>query len=79
MKLIREAKVCLATGLATVLLLTLSVPQTLFAYVPESWRISVLIGPVLYYVLLNMILKLVLKREDFEVGHGSWSTCMYAN
>lgn len=66
--LIREAKICLVTGIATVLLLTLSVPQTLFGTVPESWKMSVLIGPVLYYVLLNMILKLFLKREEFEVG-----------
>lgn len=65
--LVREAKVCLATGISTVLLLALSVPQTLFGSVPESWRINVLIGPVLYYVLLNMIMKLALKREDFEV------------
>lgn len=63
--LIREAKICLGTYIATVLLLTLS--QTLFT-VPESWKMSVLIGPVLYYVLLNMILKLFLKREEFEVS-----------
>lgn len=63
----REAKVCLAAGLGTVALLTLSVPQTLFGRVPQSWS-SGLIGPVLYYVLLNMIFKLTLRKKDFEVS-----------
>lgn len=67
--LVREAKVCLITGLSTLFLLILSVPHTLFGTVPDSWRISVFIGPVLYYVLLNMILKLLLKRDDFEVSY----------
>lgn len=68
-KMIREANVAAATALITVSLvvLTLSVPQTLLGQVPDSWNLSVLVGPALYYVLLNMVLKLFLGRQDFEV------------
>lgn len=77
--MIREGNVAAATGLGTIVLLTLSVPQTLFGGVPDSWHLSSLIGPLLYFVLINMILRFLLRRQDFEVGHRLVGVCIVRN
>lgn len=53
------------SGTAT-LILILSFPELLFDYVPKAWG-AIFWGPVLYYALINMLLRLGFKNYDYQV------------
>lgn len=50
------------------LVLIPSVPQIHYGIVPQVWG-AVLWGPVLYYALINMIIRFVLRNHDYQVSH----------
>ncbi|EDV39176.1 uncharacterized protein Dana_GF24629 [Drosophila ananassae] len=49
------------------LVLIPSVPQIHYGIVPQVWG-AVLWGPVLYYALINMIIRFVLRNHDYQVA-----------
>ncbi|XP_030372832.1 protein-S-isoprenylcysteine O-methyltransferase [Scaptodrosophila lebanonensis] len=53
-------------GTAALILLP-SVPQIYYGIVPNVWG-AVLWGPVLYYALINMIIRFVLRNNDYQVA-----------
>lgn len=53
------------SGTAT-LILILSFPELIFDYVPKAWG-AIFWGPVLYYALINMLLRLGFKNYDYQV------------
>lgn len=62
-----EGRVSLYYFLATAgLILLPSVPQIYYGIVPNAYG-AVLWGPVLYYVLINLIIRFVLRNTDYQV------------
>ncbi|XP_020799925.1 protein-S-isoprenylcysteine O-methyltransferase [Drosophila serrata] len=49
------------------LILIPSVPQIHYGIVPQVWG-AVLWGPVLYYALINMVIRFVLRNNDYQVA-----------
>lgn len=63
-----EGRVSLYCFLATAgLVLLPSVPQIYYGIVPNAWG-AVLWGPLLYYVLINLIIRFVLRDTDYQVS-----------
>ncbi|XP_017006893.3 protein-S-isoprenylcysteine O-methyltransferase [Drosophila takahashii] len=54
-------------AITAALILIPSVPQIHFGLVPQVWG-AVLWGPVLYYALINMIIRFVLRNHDYQVA-----------
>ncbi|XP_032597969.2 protein-S-isoprenylcysteine O-methyltransferase [Drosophila grimshawi] len=67
-KLCSEGRVSLYCFLATASLVLLpSVPQIYYGIVPNVWG-AILWGPVLYYALINMIIRFVLRNSNYQVA-----------
>ncbi|KAH8405337.1 hypothetical protein KR222_005809 [Zaprionus bogoriensis] len=63
-----EGRVSLYCFLVTAgLVLLPSVPQIYYGIVPNVWG-AILWGPVLYYALINMVIRFVLRNNDFQVA-----------
>lgn len=63
-----EGRISLYCFLITAALVLIpSVPQNLFGVVPQVWG-AVLWGPFLYYALINMIIRFVLRNHDYQVS-----------
>lgn len=62
-----EGRVSLYSFLITAALVLLpSVPQIYYGIVPNAWG-AVLWGPLLYYFLVNLIIRFVLRNTDYQV------------
>ncbi|XP_037933163.1 protein-S-isoprenylcysteine O-methyltransferase [Teleopsis dalmanni] len=67
-KLCRDGHISLYSYLGTAALILLpSVPQIYYGIVPNIWG-AVLWGPVLYYALINMIIRFILRKNDYQVA-----------
>ncbi|XP_064545078.1 protein-S-isoprenylcysteine O-methyltransferase [Drosophila montana] len=67
-KLCSEGRISLYCFLATAgLVLVPSVPQIYYGIVPNVWG-AVLWGPMLYYALINMIIRFVLRNIEYQVA-----------
>lgn len=66
-KLCHEGRLSLGCSVGTAALVLLpSVPQIYFGAVPKEWG-AVLWGPVLYYALINLIIRFILRQNDYQV------------
>lgn len=67
-KLCKEGRVSLVCYLVTVALILLpSVPQIYYGLVPKVWGAH-LWGPVLYFALICMIIRFVLRNTEYQVS-----------
>ncbi|XP_030568209.1 protein-S-isoprenylcysteine O-methyltransferase [Drosophila novamexicana] len=67
-KLCSEGRISLYCFLATAgLVLVPSVPQIYYGIVPNVWG-AILWGPMLYYALINMIIRFVLRNMEYQVA-----------
>ncbi|KAM8707724.1 hypothetical protein ACLKA7_014801 [Drosophila subpalustris] len=63
-----EGRISLYCFLATAgLVLLPSIPQIYYGIVPNVWG-AILWGPVLYYALINMIIRFVLRNSDYQIA-----------
>ncbi|KAH8307360.1 hypothetical protein KR044_010702, partial [Drosophila immigrans] len=66
--LCKEGRVSLYCFLTTACCVLLpSIPQIYFGIVPNVWG-AILWGPVLYYALINIIIRFVLRNTDYQVA-----------
>ncbi|KAH8372307.1 hypothetical protein KR093_010996 [Drosophila rubida] len=66
--LCKEGRVSLYCFLATACCVLLpSIPQIYYGIVPNVWG-AILWGPVLYYALINIIIRFVLRNTDYQVA-----------
>lgn len=74
-KLCSEGRISLYCFLATAgLVLVPSVPQIYYGIVPNVWG-AILWGPMLYYALINMIIRFVLRNMEYQVWDDSFYKC----
>uniref|UniRef100_D3TNL2 Protein-S-isoprenylcysteine O-methyltransferase n=1 Tax=Glossina morsitans morsitans TaxID=37546 RepID=D3TNL2_GLOMM len=67
-KLCHEGRLSLGCSVGTAALVLLpSVPQIYFGAVPKEWG-AVLWGPVLYYALINLIIRFILRQNDYQIA-----------
>lgn len=67
-KLGKEGRLSVICYLGTIaLVLTPSVPQIYFGIVPKVWGAQ-LWGPVLYFALISMIIRFVLRNTEYQVN-----------
>lgn len=67
-KLCKEGKLSLICYTGTItLVLAPSVPQIYYGIVPKIWGAH-LWGPVLYFALINMIIRFIFKNAEYQVS-----------
>lgn len=67
--LCHEGKLSAYCFFGTVLLiLTLSLSEYIFDFVPNIWG-ALLWGPLLYYIVINISLRMFFKELDYQVGN----------
>lgn len=78
-KLCKEGRLSLVCYLGTAALVLMpSVPQIYYGIVPKVWGAQ-LWGPVLYFALISMIIRFVLRSTEYQVSFVKYQKLLCAN